>query len=395
MGYYTTGRRALIITGAATAVALALIVSKPIAQGAPRTVLLDNFEGGLRIAVPSETTPQYRDLWNQYTSDFYGGCIQPCDPGLALIATNPVHDGTKALQVHLTPSLTGQGNLYMSFYPNDGVHWHFMREYVQPPSAWQLDTFNRMRLWVRFPSNVGAGLAVPTGQYNLSVGTYVMKSTADGSQPEDGGGHFYHNFDIPYTGAWHQIIVDMHPTHRRGDDPSFEWGTSAYYITHETGFNYFDALNRFYFDLQGDLPNGPPPADFYFDGFELYQDTNPENVNQIYSLNAAYVASSNTVVMGWNRRKDEQAVAHEVRYAFSDIYALGYGNASVAPNSPVKGGPDGVYNQMKYSTTAINVAGHTTLYMAIKPQNSNLFRQIVIPLTPSSTPAAPTNVRIG
>ncbi len=35
---------------------------------------------------------------------------------------------------------------------------------------------------------------------------------------------------------------------------------------------------------------------------------------------------------------------------------------------------------MRYSTNQIDVSGRSMLYVAIKPQNSNRFRQIAIPI---------------
>ena len=57
--------------------------------------------------------------------------------------------------------------------------------------------------------------------------------------------------------------------------------------------------------------------------------------------------------------------------------------------TPAPGGivaPDsGAYNGMVYDTTALPLSGHSVVYIAIKPQNSNLFSQIAVRLDlPSS-----------
>ncbi len=353
------------------------------------TLILDNFENGIRMANPNEAIPQYRDLWSQYTGDFTLGP----DPGMTSIATSPVHDGSKSLKVHVDPRPgDGQGNLYLIFYPNSG-YWRHLREFIQT-GTWQNDTYNRMRFWVYLPSNVGYQAQVDAiGQHNLEIGTFAKCSTCDGSNPEHGGGHFYHHYYIPYTGAWHQIIFDMHPTHERGRDPYIEYGESKYYPSGETGYNYFDALTEFYLDLQGNLPNGGPPADFYFDGFELYQEARPENVNQVYSLNAVYVPETNFIRVGWNRRKDEPNVNYEVRYSFNDIHTIGWNSATPAPNGTVVQNGETAYNITSYKTNNINVSGQSKVYIAIKPQNSNLFRQIEIPISnaPTPSPVPPPN----
>jgi hypothetical protein len=79
-----------------------------------------------------------------------------------------------------------------------------------------------------------------------------------------------------------------------------------------------------------------------------------------------------------------------VRYAFSDIYTLGYANATPAPGGtglmPLG---TGGFNNMVWSTTQINVSGQSNIYIAIKPQNSSAFHQIVHPLPPASNTGSP------
>ncbi len=341
------------------------------AEAQAQTILLDSFESGsIRVINPAETDPSYRLLWNQYEGDFTEGP----DPGVESVSSATARDGTYSLKV----TVTG-GNLYLQFYPCDGV-WRNMREFTQPSSAWQMNTFTRMRFWIKMPPGVSAA---PPGQANLQIGTYVRASTGDSSSAEDGGNHFYHHFNIPYTGQWHQLIVDTHPNHIRGANGGVEHGDQLY-PTGETGFNYFDALTRFYMDIGGSLPTYP--ADFYVDGIELYRELQPENVAQIYSLNGVYVPSTNTIRVGWMRDKDENSVNHEVRYSFSDVFQVGWANATPAPGGLVT--PPGWqgYNGMEWSTSSIDVSGRSVVYIAIKPQNASGFRQIAIPLSSGSSP---------
>jgi hypothetical protein len=461
----------LVITSTLALVVFALIRTS--AQGFT-TMVLDDFEGGLRTVCTTNCgglLPFQLNLWGQYPNDFTAGP----DPGTANIVTptdlvavdrGPAHDGTHALHIQLLPRSAancgactgkgpdGKGNLYAIFFPNDGTDWHFMHEKVANPAGWVNNTYNRLRFWIKVPPQIGSG-ASATGQHNLEVGTYVHASSAvaaslpgvtDAFQSEEtGGNHYYHHFDIPYTGAWHQVILDMHPNHQRTADPNLEWGdlqpanmpnTAAAQancvavaglalggvatvgdVTHptcEAGMNYFDALTEFYIDFQLDMPNGNPPADFYIDGVELYDDTNPENTDQVYSVNAAFNPTTNKLTVGWNRRKNHDPATFEIRYAFSDIYSLPGGitdaAVSVAPGSPVTNcytPCNGPYNTMSYTTTAIDVTGHNTLYIAIQPKSAYIngsatitnfpanepFRQIVIPIP--STPTKPTNIRVG
>lgn len=48
---------------------------------------------------------------------------------------------------------------------------------------------------------------------------------------------------------------------------------------------------------------------------------------------------------------------------------------------------------MVYDTTAINVSGKSQIYLAIKPQNSTIFSQVVLPLStipPTTDTTAPS-----
>ena len=99
------------------------------------------------------------------------------------------------------------------------------------------------------------------------------------------------------------------------------------------------------------------------------------------------------IFVGWNRNKDENSVKHEVRYAFQDIYNVGWNAATPAPGGIVT--PPGWqgYNGMDWSTQSIDMSSEDLIYIAIKPQNSSQFRQIAIPLSSSgSLPPLPDDV---
>jgi hypothetical protein len=134
---------------------------------------------------------------------------------------------------------------------------------------------------------------------------------------------------------------------------------------------------------------------------DFYRETYAENDDQVYTICSSYTTATNRLFLAWNRPKDENSTQHEVRYAFSDIHVLGWNNAIPAPNGVIT--PLGYQgnNGMHYDTTAINMAGQSTIYLAIKPQNSSVFSQVAFPLSggpipppPPLIPAAPTNLRI-
>lgn len=349
-----------------------------------QTILLDDFEAGIRQVNPGETDPAFRDLFNLYPGE--GGI------GVASITTETSFDGNNSLKLRYT---AGTLNFQLYTYQNSIWGWQWMRKFVQPSANWKMDTFNRMRFWIKVPSGINKNSG---GRSNMELGTYIRKSNGDVSSAESDNNHYYHKYNLFNTGEWHQVIVDMHPNHKRGGSGSTEWGNLTY-PTGETGFNYFDAMTRFYLQFPYTAP-GSYPANYYVDGFSLYRETRPENVDQVYSLNGVFVPSSNKIMVGWQRNKNENSVKHEVRYAFADIHNSGWGAATPAPGGIVTPLGDTGYNGMDYETTGINVSGKSTVYIAIKPENSNLFRQIAIPISGTSNipdttpPAPPTNLQL-
>lgn len=271
-----------------------------------------------------------------------------------------------------------KGVLYAQFNAHnpDGTRG-FAREYVSQPEKWRFNTYNRLSFWLKSPTN-----AVPlkeNGQGNMDVGTYVKKvKEADARSDETGGGHWYHLLNIAPTGTWTKVVVNMHPHHIRGASGGQEHGDQPH-PTGEQEYNYFDTLTRFYISAQHGSPSSYP-AVFRFDEFEFYREPHPENDEQVYSIAATYVAAENRLILTWSRRKDENTVKHEVRYAFSNIHEIGWDKATRAPSGIVT--PPGFqgYNGMVYATTALPLTGKAKVYLAIKPENSAVFSQIALPL---------------
>ena len=351
--------------------------------------MLDSFEEGLRVLNPVGP-PALRHLWQPACGDNSG---RACSRGDLTITREDFHAGGAALKYTATDQVLGHGAQSSSAYlrfrsmtDSDNAR-HNAREFVTSGN-WKLDTYNRLRFWIKVPRAFANEFRPGRGYSNMNVGTYIRSSHGrpGGAGSEEsglGGSHFYHHFNIPYTGAWHQVILDMHPTHGRGASGAIEWRYMAY-PTGEAGFNYFDALTVFYIDLLGSggyHALSAYPADFYLDDFEFYKDTNPENVDQIYSLNGVYVPETNRIYVGWSHPKDDDRTRYSLRYAFQDIYSLPnkWNDAIPAPKGTISP-PGSAYNLMEYSTKEVDVGKHEVIYVAIKPQNSQLFRQIVIPL---------------
>ena len=348
-----------------------------------QTYVLDNFEASsIRIVQPKEPS-DWKYLWNLT----FGG------PGTSL-STLEKHDGAKSL----LSAFEGGANWQFQFYtyteslPGWSNGWKYMRRFVNNPSmdpsggspAWQTGRINRMRFWIKVPPTVSkAG----SGDHNFEFGTYLARSGSESSGETDNH-HHYHVFDIGYSGHWEQLIIDTHPDHIRGANGSTEHPDLLY--PYGDGNTYFDLMTRFYLDFY----YFTSPGSYYIDGFELYQDQNPHNVDQVRSLHAVYVPETNEVRVGWARRKNQDSVKHEVRYAFADIFSIGWASATVAPNGTVTPPGSGGFNNMSWSTTSLTLSGRSMLYVAIKPQDSSLFSQISIPLTSGSSIGAPPNLRV-
>src|SRR5262249_17459358 len=132
-----------------------------------------------------------------------------------------------------------------------------------------------------------------------------------------------------------------------------------------------------------DQPYSQPrsyPADFHVDQIEFFREPYKENDNQAYSLTGTYRPADNWLILTWNRDKADDKTKHEVRYAFVDIHAKGWAAAELAPNGLVSPPAGGAYNHMLYDTKGLPLADHSVVYLAVKPLNSPLFSQIMVPL---------------
>jgi len=342
--------------------------------------MISDFEiDSIPIVRPSYSEDSYqRYLWSHYPQDNAGNQR----PGKAEVSTDIAFDGNKSLKATVDSDM----NIFAQYYPYDEEHyeWLYIREQEaksNPGQVWKTDTYNRLRLWIKVPNTIQKE---DVKRYNAHFGTYIRGTSGQRSSAESGGGgHYYHYYNIGYSGEWHQVIVDMHPSHERGKSGNEEQSDKEY-STGDQGLNYFDLMTRFYFTFKNDLTSYP--GSVYLDGFELYNEPNSENTDQVYALHGVYVKEGNLVSVGWNRPKDENTVKHEVRYSFSDIHSLGWANATLAPGNSLitPPGQDG-YNGMEYETSDINLGANSYLFIAIKPENSTSFRQIRLPISESAS----------
>ena len=208
----------------------------------------------------------------------------------------------------------------------------------------------------------------------MSVGTYIKRiQNTDDSSLQSGGGTFAHRLNVPALNCWTQVILNMHAHVAEGEEK--DAGNLAH-PTAEPAYNYFDALTRFYIEARS-LPS-QYPADYLLDEMEFYQEARPENDDQIYGITATHVPEQNRLIVTWSRRLGEDDISHEVRYAFADVFSTGWDKARVAPKGSVA---PLERNGMVYDSKDLPLTGQRQVYIAIKPRNSKLFSQIVVPLT--------------
>jgi hypothetical protein len=310
--------------------------------------VLDDFEDGLRIVQPN-TTSDDKFLWNLLTGS-----------GPTSLTTIDKTDGSHSL-------LSAQNGAPWQFHiytyteglPGYSDGWKFVKTFAK--GAWENNKYNRLRFRIKLPP----GLKLESnGEHNFEFGTFLRCSTCNNA--ESNNWHFYHLFNFESTGEWEQVIVDAHPNHQRGESGNAEQGVQ----NPEPGYTYFDLMTRFYLDFPYTLPAG----NILMDGFEFYQETRPENVEQVYSIHGTYVRATNTIRLGWMRNKDENNVQHDVRWATEDIHMTGW-DAATPLGTVTPPGWQG-YNGMALNQQIALPAG--TVYLAIKPQNSAIFSQIAL-----------------
>ncbi len=347
----------------------------------PAQMTLKSFDGPtVPVNNAGDEYPRY--LYGEYQGVLQGGIFE------SSINTNDAISGS-SLQMDLT-----EGWLYAQFNAHnaDGTRG-FAREYAADPEAWQFNTYNRMRFWMKVPVNSTPHQT--DGRWNFNVGTYVKYVTEPNwYDDEAGGGHYYHHINLPAFGQWVQVVLNMHPNHQRGaqgyEDPGYLPHPTYHQVNDKRDeyvyedYNYFDALTRFYL-ADFDEAEQELPRTYLLDEIEFYREPYEENDEQVYSITAAYEPSTNRLIVTWNRHKDENDIAHEVRYAFSNIHELkaGWDGALEVPDGKGLIAPPGWqgYNAMVFDADDLPLVGRDTVYIAIKPANSTLFSQIAVPIS--------------
>jgi RNA polymerase sigma factor (sigma-70 family) len=283
-------------------------------------------------------------------------------PFTASIRTDDAVAGN-SLQMRLTG-----GWFKAHFRPDDVRRRGFARDYVAQPAAWRFNTYNRLRFWVKSPPATR-----PDGMVNFGLGTYLSQAANAGADHT----HYFHLFQVPVTGQWSQVVINMHP-HWHENHGGPDVGNQPH-PTGEAGVNYFDALTRFFLEARSEPASYP--ADYFLDEMEFLHEPHPENDEQVYGITATHMPEISRVILTWNRPSREVTVAHEVRYAFRSIHDIGWEAAQRAPGGTVKPVARQEATGMIYDSAALPLQGRTLLYLAIKPENATRFSQVTVRLT--------------
>jgi len=341
------------------------------------TGLFGDFEDGNYLINPLGSQYYTQYLWNQYPSGDFGGDDE--SGTITFINTDSViNDYCIDDEVD---SDDGVGAAYLQFYPQqeDGglAHWYWLHEIVEDflnLGRWRWDHYNRLEFYVKSPSELSQASG---GQPNFLIGTYHRDQNEATTEHESDNLHYYHQYNIVANGHWTKVIWDMHPSHQRDESGNTEQDNQPY-PTNESGINYFDCLTRFYLDFYQSYVSSNP-ATWLFDGFRIYHEPNTEDEVYTYSLAGTFESETDELSVCWSKDKDETG-DHYLRYAFSDIHALGWSNATVCPNGTVSPQGSGGYNINLYQTTSINMGSNDSIFIAIQYDGQSLFKQIEIPL---------------
>ena len=78
------------------------------------------------------------------------------------------------------------------------------------------------------------------------------------------------------------------------------------------------------------------PQTYKIANFNFYQQTTPQNDNEIYSIAATVVPQNNNqVILTWDHNKsDPNSQLYDVRYSWSDIDTIGWNAATPARAGP-------------------------------------------------------------
>jgi hypothetical protein len=192
------------------------------------------------------------------------------------------------------------------------------------------------------------------------------------SGSDDDNMHFYHFWNIPGDNLWWQCIFDPFPDHQRGESGSTEQGDWTF--PESSNHTYFSCMTSFYWDYLNEMSASDVTL---FKAFTMFTETvDAGTMRQCRSLAGTFDPASNTVKLGWNRRKDQPGHQYTIRWAHSPFASFTGGTLVGTITSPNTADSNTVYTT--FSNGAL--ASHQWVWVAIQPSGASGFRQIAIDL---------------
>ena len=358
----------------------------------PLSLVLDDFSA-IRQVQPLDSDPRNRDLWIELS-------FNSTTPLVSVDATVPFQGGNSLKCTWNGATANGAENarswqfylntytLYHPDFPVDYNGWHWANEFTEPFSfqnqtwgpQWGYNgrRINRFEFWMK-PPDVAA--AYPGS--NFQFGTFLRKfddplgSGTNESVYDSKRGHFYHFVDFAYRdGVWQKVIIDTHPQYQVFNPDWVEIDMNDVWAGHpEAG--YMDQLTNIYWDLPY-LTNYLGTAwsgQVNLAGMRFYEETaTTEDVVNIATPNGCYQPISNTIHFQWQHKKSVTPT-FDVRYAWTDV---GWASATGAPSGTGIVSADATYLTVNYDTTAIDITGHSSIWMYVQKQGETTYRKFEI-----------------
>jgi hypothetical protein len=291
-------------------------------------------------------------------------------------------DGENTIENGILTMRAISGGYFQNYaYCQDQNVWRWLWECQSNGTVTKIPTgkakwpagMNRMRLWAIAPA--GARNTYPSGQENSQLGTYIRAPGSTGMESDNG--HYYHNYNLGGTeypaGLVWQISVDTFPDHQRGNSGGMEVGDKSFPYPN---CGYFDCMTTFYIDWPyAGVPAGNQLQ--FIDKITLYSGKEAADLmRNVRSFQSAYHAATNTIYLGWSRRKDNSGLGYTVRYSYSPI--TNFASATLA--GTFKSPDTDAYNKVKFMFKLPSAPAGSTLWVAVQPDGRTDFRQEAVKL---------------
>ena len=265
----------------------------------------------------------------------------------------------------------------------------FLKDVLVQPASWPGNGyFNRLEFFVFVDSTTS-----PSAGRNLVVTTSTRDP--DSGLPlggaGGGGAKFRHKFQVPHSGGWQKVVLDVHADEALGRSPppgKQDYGviTNPLGTLTSKGHSYYDVVDQMEIHFEG--ASTVEAATWKIDGVRLYREDYLENEENVHSMTGSVVLNPSGVLgpelfASWTRNKDDLS-AHEVRYAYANIHETGFNSANVLPEVPSTADPTMQVAMTSGLQSPPPAATH--LYLAVRPKGAVAFKQIKIPIRTESNP---------